>query len=282
MRELKDPREMRLYSQKAKSHGKKVGFVPTMGALHEGHLSLVEAAKKSCDAVVVSIFVNPIQFGPSDDLARYPRDLNKDRRLLKNYDVDVLFLPEARTMYPAGFKTYVEVEGLPKKLCGRSRPDHFRGVATVVAKLLNIVCPDSAFFGQKDFQQLRIIKQLARDMDFPVEIVACPTVREFDGLAMSSRNAYLTARERKTATILYRSLCLAKAEIEKGEKDPRKLIFRLRSLIGSAPGVKLDYAAIVDPGTLEDVRRIKGRVLVALAACFGKARLIDNMEIEAK
>jgi pantoate--beta-alanine ligase len=279
MREIKDPKEMYLYSRKAKSHGKKVGFVPTMGALHEGHLSLVEEAKKRADTVVVSIFVNPIQFGPSEDLARYPRNLGSDKKLLRHFDVDVLFMPEARTMYPEGFKTFVEVEGLSRKLCGRSRPTHFRGVTTVVAKLFNMVCPDIAFFGEKDYQQQIIIKRMAKDLDFPVEIVALPTVREFDGLAMSSRNAYLTQKERKSALILYRSLCLAKEEIRKGEKDPRKILLRIRSAVGTEPSVRLDYVAMVDPDTLEEVRKIKGKVLVALAACLGKARLIDNMVI---
>jgi pantoate--beta-alanine ligase len=279
MREIKDPKEMYLYSRKAKSHGKKVGLVPTMGALHEGHLSLVEEARKRADTVVVSIFVNPIQFGPSEDLARYPRNLGSDKKLLRHFDVDVLFMPEARTVYPEGFKTFVEVEGLSKKLCGRSRPTHFRGVTTVVAKLFNMVCPDIAFFGGKDYQQQIIIKRMAKDLDFPVEIVALPTVREFDGLAMSSRNAYLTQKERRSALILYRSLCLAKEEIGKGEKDPRKILFRIRSAVGTEPSVRLDYVAMVDPETLEEVRKIKGKVLVALAAYLGKTRLIDNMMI---
>lgn len=272
---------MQIYAQKAKSHGKSIGFVPTMGALHEGHLSLVEEARKRADVVVVSVFVNPIQFGPSDDFARYPRNLNRDRKLLKNFEVEVLFLPEASELYPEGFKTYVEAEGLSKKMCGRSRPAHFRGVATAVTKLFNIVCPDIAFFGEKDYQQQVIIKQMVRDLNLPVEIVSLPTVREYDGLAMSSRNAYLGSKERKSATILYRALSLAKEEIERGEKDLRKILFRMRSLIGTEPGVRLDYLVMVNPETLEEVKKLKGKVLVALAAYLGKARLIDNMLADA-
>lgn len=282
MREIKCLQEMQSYSRKAKAHGKRVGFVPTMGALHEGHLSLIAAAKQKADVVVVSIFVNPIQFGPSEDYTRYPRSLGKDKRGLKDMGVDILFLPEASEMYPPGFKTFVEVEGLSRKLCGRSRPVHFRGVATVVAKLLNIVSPDAAFFGEKDFQQQVIIKQMAKDLDLPVEIVSLPTVREFDGLAMSSRNGYLTPRERKSATILYKALCLAKEGVKRGEKDPKRILFRMRSLIASEPGVRLDYAAAVDPETLEEVKKVSGKVLFALAVYLGKARLIDNMEVDSR
>ena len=282
MREIKCLQEMQSYSRKAKAHGKKVGFVPTMGALHEGHLSLIAAAKQKADVVVVSIFVNPIQFGPSEDYTRYPRSLRKDKRGLKDMGVDVLFLPETSEMYPPGFKTFVEVEGLSRKLCGRSRPVHFRGVATVVAKLLNIVNPDAAFFGEKDFQQQVVIKQMVKDLDLPVEIVSLPTVREFDGLAMSSRNSYLTPRERKSATILYKALCLAKEEVKRGEKDPKRILFRMRSLIASEPGVRLDYAAAVDPETLEEVKKVSGKVLFALAVYLGKARLIDNMEVDSR
>lgn len=281
MREIKDLREMRLYSQKAKCHGKKVGFVPTMGALHEGHLSLVAEARKRSDVVVVSIFVNPIQFGPGEDYLRYPRNLRKDKKLLRDLSVDVIFLPEASEMFPEGFKTYVEVEGISKKLCGRSRPGHFRGVTTVVNKLLNIICPDIAFFGEKDYQQQLIIKRMTRDLDLPVEIVSLPTVREFDGMAMSSRNAYLTSKERKSATVLYRALSLAKNEIAGGEKDTGRILFRMRSLVAGEPGVRLDYVAAVDPETLEDVKKARGKVLFALAAYLGKARLIDNLLVDA-
>jgi len=272
---------MRFFSQKAKSHGKKIGLVPTMGALHEGHLSLVVEAKKCAEVAVVSIFVNPIQFGPGEDFTHYPRDLKKDKKLLKNFDIDVLFLPEASAMFPKGFKTYVEVEGLSKKMCGRSRPAHFRGVTTAVAKLFNVVCPELAFFGEKDYQQQLIIKQMVRDLSLPIEVISLPTVREFDGLAMSSRNAYLSPKERKSAAILYKALSLAKDEIRKGERDLKKIIFRMRSLIGTEPKVRLDYLVTADPENLNEVNRLKGRILFALAAYVGKARLIDNMVISA-
>ena len=277
MREIKKLREMYLYSLKAKSHGKKVGLVPTMGALHEGHLSLVEEAKKKCDIVVVSIFVNPLQFAPSEDLARYPRNLKRDKNLLKNFSVDILFLPEAAQMFPAGFKTFVEVEALSKKMCGRSRPAHFRGVTTVVAKLFNVVGPDIAFFGEKDYQQQLIIRQMTTDLNLPVEIIALPTVREFDGLAMSSRNAYLNQKERKSAAILFKALSLAQREIGGGERDLNKLLFRMRALIGSEPTVRLDYLTTADPHTLHEVKAIRGKVLLAVAAYIGKTRLIDNL-----
>lgn len=280
MREIRSLKEMRLYSQKVRSYGKKLGLVPTMGALHEGHLSLVAEARRRAEVVVVSIFVNPIQFGPGEDFSRYPRNLRHDKKLLKDFDIDILFLPEAEEMFPGGFKTYVEVEGLSRKLCGKSRPDHFRGVATVVTKLFNIVCPDLALFGEKDFQQQLIIKRMVRDLNLPIEIISLPTVREFDGLAMSSRNAYLNPRERKSAVILYKALCLAQREIGAGEKDLNKLLFRMRSLIGSEPAVRLDYVTAVNPETLEEVKRIKDKMLFVLAAYLGKSRLIDNLLID--
>ncbi|MGB9613754.1 MAG: pantoate--beta-alanine ligase [Candidatus Margulisiibacteriota bacterium] len=282
MREIRKIKEMYLFAQKAKAYGKTIGFVPTMGALHEGHLSLVAEARRRCDLVVVSIFVNPTQFGPNEDYRCYPKQLSKDKKLLKDLEVDVVFVPEAAEMYPKGFRSWVEVEGLSNKMCGRSRPGHFRGVTTVVAKLFHIVCPDIAFFGEKDFQQQVIIKQMVKDLNFAVKIVALPTVREFDGLAMSSRNAYLNVQERKSATILYRALCLAKDEILKGERDPKKIIYKMRTFMGSEPKLRLDYVTIVDPNTLEEVPRIKGRVLIALAAYLGKARLIDNMLVEGQ
>jgi len=281
MREIKKLKEMPAFSLKAKQRGKTICLVPTMGYLHEGHLSLVEAAKKKGDITVVSVFVNPLQFGPSEDLARYPRDLARDKKLLKNFEVDVLFLPAAAQLYPDEFKTFVEVEGLSKKLCGRTRPTHFRGVTTIVAKLFNLVMPDFAFFGEKDYQQQIIIKKMVRDLNFPVQVISLPTIREFDGLAMSSRNQYLTPKERESATVLYRALLLAKQEIEKGEKDPHRLLLRMRSLIGAEPTVRLDYIAIVDPQNLEDKKRLDGQSLIALAAFLGKARLIDNIVVTA-
>jgi pantoate--beta-alanine ligase len=277
MREIKNPGEMYLYSLKAKSHGKKVGFVPTMGALHEGHLSLVAEARKKCDIVVVSIFVNPLQFAPSEDFAAYQRNLRKDKKLLRNFGIDILFVPDAGKIFPAGFKTFVEVDALSKKMCGRSRPTHFRGVTTIVAKLFNIVNPDLAYFGEKDYQQQLIIKQMAADLDLPVEVVALPTVREFDGLAMSSRNARLSQRERRSAAILFKALSLGQREIAGGERDLNKLLFRMRALIGSEPTVRLDYLVAVDPETLQEVKAIRHRGLFAVAAYIGKTRLIDNL-----
>ena len=268
---------MRSFSAKTKCRGKTIGFVPTMGALHEGHLSLIAEARKQCDSVVVSIFVNPIQFGPREDLKKYPRDLKRDCRSLKAFDPDILFLPQEKEMYPKGNKSFVEVEGLSEKLCGRSRPGHFRGVATVVAKLFNIVSPDRAFFGEKDYQQQLIIRQMVSDLDLPVEIVSLATVREWDGLAMSTRNAYLNPAERKSATILYRALLLGSELISRGERDPHKVASRMRSLLFSEPSVRIDYLAVADPATLEEIIRIRGKVLIALAVYVGSTRLIDNM-----
>jgi len=282
MRIIKNSQQMRSYSLKQKARGRTVGFVPTMGALHQGHLSLVEAARKGADLVVVSIFVNPLQFGPREDLTRYPKNLGRDKKLLQDRKVDVLFLPTAGDLYPKGFSSFVEVEGLSNKMCGRSRPDHFRGVTTVVAKLFNIVCPDTAFFGQKDFQQLVIIQRMAKDLGLPVKIIGLPIVREPDGLAMSSRNKYLNSRQRKAAAVLYRSLLRAREMVESGERAPRKVLRQVRSIIMAEPLAKLDYALILDPKTLEPVKRIRGRVLTALAANVGRARLIDNLLIQAK
>jgi len=277
MRLIKNIADMHMFSSKAKARGKTIAFVPTMGFLHEGHLSLVEAARKKAEIVVVSIFVNPIQFGPNEDFNRYPKDLNHDKNLLSNYDIDVLFMPEARQMYPEGFKTSVEVADLSKKMCGRNRPEHFKGVVTVVAKLFNIVKPDFAFFGEKDHQQLLIIKKMAKDLSFDIKIFGLPIVREFDGLAMSSRNKYLNEKQRKSALVLYRALMLAKEEIDNGEKDIQKILLRMRSLIGTEPTIRLDYVVIADPDTLEEVKTLKGRLLIALAAQLGPARLIDNI-----
>jgi len=281
MREIRAIGEMRLFSARARFRGKKVGLVPTMGALHEGHLSLVAEARKRSDVAVVSIFVNPLQFSPREDFKAYPRDLRKDRRLLKNFDVDAVFIPEAAEMFPKDFKTYVEVKELSDKLCGGSRPGHFQGVATVVAKLFNIVCPDLAFFGEKDYQQQLLIRRMARELDLPVGIVALPTVREFDGLAMSSRNTYLSPEERSAATALYRALCLAKTRIQAGERDAGKLRSHMTALLLNEPKVRIDYISVADPEDLTEIKKIKGKVLVALAAYVGKTRLIDNMVIKA-
>lgn len=282
MRLIKSAREMRSFSLKAKSHGKKIAFVPTMGALHEGHLSLVTEAKKLGAIVVVSIFVNPIQFGPAEDFGRYPRDIKKDKKLLKNLNVDALFLPPVSEIFPKGFRTYVAVEGLSKKLCGRSRPEHFRGVTTMVSKLFNIVLPDYALFGEKDYQQQAIIRQMARDLNQPVEVRSFPTVREYDGLAMSSRNRYLGPAERKSAVILYQALNLGRRLVEDGERESKKILSPMRSLIFSEAGIRIDYLMVIDPVSLDEIEKIKQRAVIAVAAYLGKTRLIDNMTVATR
>jgi pantoate--beta-alanine ligase len=251
-----------------------------MGALHEGHFSLVRAAQRECSPVVVSIFVNPVQFGPSEDFHKYPRRLDADRAALETLQVDYVFAPPADGMYPAGFGTWVNVDGLSERLEGRSRPGHFRGVATVVLKLFEIVQPRFAFFGRKDAQQARIIRQMARDLDLATDIVVCPIVREADGLAMSSRNAYLSATDRRAATVLSRSLERARREIISGEGDIVRLIAALRSVIETEPGVALEYAEIVDADTLEPVMTLRKPCYIVLAARVGNTRLIDNALVE--
>ena len=248
-----------------------------MGALHEGHLSLVRAARASCDFVVTSLFVNPTQFGPSEDLAKYPRSFERDRELLQKENADVLFAPSVEEMYPAGATTWVTVEDLSEKLDGRSRPGHFRGVTTVVTKLFHIVEPDSAFFGQKDAAQVAIIRHMVRDLRLPVEIVVCPIVREPDGLAMSSRNAYLDSDQRKKALVLHRSLLRVEETIRGGERESRRLIAAGRAEFSSEPSVRLDYFEIVHPDTLDPVDHISQGALVAVAAYLGSTRLIDNL-----
>lgn len=272
--------EMRGVRRAARRDVKTVGLVPTMGALHEGHISLVRAAKAQCDLVVVSIFVNPLQFGPKEDLAKYPRDFDRDRELLNQHGVDVIFAPSVEEMYPAGAVTCVTVEGLSDKLCGRSRPGHFRGVTTVVSKLFNIVEPDRAFFGQKDAAQSTIIARMVRDLNLPLQVVVCPIVREPDGLAMSSRNAYLDAPRRKSALVLQRSLLEVQGRFRQGERKVHALIEAGKQIFTQEPSVKLDYFEIVDPGTLEPVNDFSRPVLVAVAAFVGKARLIDNVVLE--
>lgn len=255
----------------------KIGFVPTMGALHLGHLSLVRRARKECDFVVVSIFVNPIQFGPNEDYKVYPRNFPKDRDLLAKENVDVIFYPSSKTMYPSGFSTYVEEVQLSKFLCGKSRPGHFRGVCTVVAKLFNLIEPDIAYFGQKDYQQAQIIKRMVRDLNFPLKIRVMPIIREPDGLAMSSRNRYLSEKERLFAVALYESIKLCRRLIIKEkERNPSAIIKKLRKHILSYKYTKIDYIKLVDPITLEDVPVISKKVLLALAVYVGEARLIDN------
>ncbi len=257
-----------------------LGLVPTMGALHEGHLSLVREAQRQCSPVAVSIFVNPKQFGPTEDFQKYPRSFDADRTALESLRVDYIFAPPAEEIYPAGFRTAVNVEGLSERLEGRSRPGHFRGVTTVVLKLLEIVQPRFAFFGRKDAQQARIIRQMARDLDLGAEIVVCPIVREADGLAMSSRNAYLSASDRRAATALSQSLKRARREIEGGETDVVRLTAAVRSVIEGERGVALDYADIVDADTLEPAMTLRKPCYILLAAKVGGTRLIDNALIE--
>jgi pantoate--beta-alanine ligase len=257
--------------------GKRLGLVPTMGALHAGHLSLVRAAKGQCDVVVVSIFVNPTQFGPAEDFGKYPRTFEADFAALEKERVDMIFAPSVEEMYAHGETTWVTVEGLSEKLDGRSRPGHFRGVTTVVAKLFHAIEPDLAFFGQKDAAQLAVIRRMVRDLKFPVEIVACPTVRESDGLAMSSRNAYLSVEDRRRALVLSRSLQAVEKAWAGGERSAGVLAQLGRSVVAQEPEVHLDYFEIVDPETLDPVETVRGRTLVAVAARVGSTRLIDNI-----
>ena len=256
-----------------------VGMVPTMGALHEGHLSLIRAARAENDLVVVSVFVNPTQFGPSEDLKKYPRDLERDRALCAEAGADLIFSPEVGEMYPEAFSTWVEVEGLTAGLCGRSRPGHFRGVCTVVTKLFNVCQPDRAYFGEKDAQQLAVITRMTRDLDMRVQIVPCPTVRESDGLAMSSRNARLTAEHRAQAPVLYRALCAARDLVSGGERDVAALDRAIREILAQAPAGLVDYVEIVDTDTLAPVATIARTCLIALAVKFGDVRLIDNIRV---
>jgi pantoate--beta-alanine ligase len=274
--------EARAACRAARAGGQRLGLVPTMGALHEGHLSLVRAAKAQCEAVAVSIFVNPTQFGPKEDLAKYPRPFDRDCRLLEKEGVGILFAPPAEEMYSNSNDqiTWVLVEGLSEKLDGRSRPGHFRGVTTIVSKLFHILEPEAAFFGQKDAAQLAVIRRMVRDLNFAVEIVGCPIVREPDGLAMSSRNAYLDQEERSRALVLQRSLQLAQQEFQAGERHTAKLIRVAKEVIAREPQVKLDYFEIVDPETLDPVERVSQKTLVAVAAYVGATRLIDNVVLE--
>jgi pantoate--beta-alanine ligase len=274
--------EMRAESRALRRAGKRLGFVPTMGALHEGHLSLVRAARASWDVVAASIFVNPTQFGPNEDLAKYPRSFDRDRELLEREGVELLFAPSVEEMYPAGAVTWVEVESLSDKLDGRSRPGHFRGVSTVVAKLFHVVEPDAAFFGQKDAAQVAIIRRMVRDLNLSVEIVVCPIVRDPDGLAMSSRNTYLDAEQRKRALVLHRSLMRMQKLAEAGEREGAKLLAAGREEFAQVPSVRLDYLEIVNPDTLDPVKDVSGGALAAVAAIVGSTRLIDNLILSGK
>jgi pantoate--beta-alanine ligase len=273
---------MKQVAHEARAAERVLGLVPTMGALHEGHASLVRAAKEQCSPVVVSIFVNPKQFGPGEDFQKYPRRLETDRAMLEALGVDYVFAPAAPEMYPDGFRTSVVVEGLSDRLEGRSRPAHFRGVTTIVLKFLEIVQPRFAYFGRKDAQQARIIRQMVADLDLETQIVACPIVREPDGLALSSRNAYLKGDERRAATALHRALDAVRREIAVGERDAVRLLVDVRRVLDAEPLVALDYAEIVDAETLEPVARLRRSCLILLAAFVGSTRLIDNAFIEER
>lgn len=257
----------------------RVGLVPTMGALHDGHASLIRAARAETGFVVVSIFVNPTQFGPKEDFSRYPRQLEKDLQLCRHEEVDLVFAPAPDEVYPPGFCTFVEVAGLQDVLCGASRPGHFRGVATVVLKLLQMVHPDVAYFGQKDAQQVRIIEQMVRDLDVPVRLRICPIVRETDGLALSSRNQYLKPEERRQAVVLSQALARAQTAIQGGERSAAVIRQVLNEQIGTAPAARIDYAAVVNAHTLQPIERLEGEILIALAVRLGETRLIDNLKL---
>jgi pantoate--beta-alanine ligase len=274
--------EVTAVSKEAHRAGKRVGFVPTMGALHEGHLSLVRTARAQTGVVIASVFVNPKQFGPTEDFSKYPRAPERDAAMLAAEKTDYLFLPSTEEMYPAGAETWVSVEGMGEKLDGRSRPGHFRGVTTVVAKLFNIVQSDFAFFGQKDAAQVAIIGKMVRDLNFDVRIVVCPIVRESDGLAMSSRNAYLTPEQRKQALVLYRSLMRVQNLVDRGETGTARLLVAGTQVMAEEPAVKLDYFEIVDRETLDPVSDISSGALVAVAAYVGSTRLIDNLVVTTK
>lgn len=272
--------EVRALVEEARGRRASVGLVPTMGYLHEGHLSLVRRARQENDYVVLSIFVNPAQFGPEEDLERYPRDLGRDLELAEQAGVDLVFAPGAEEMYAPDHRTWVEVEELTRGLCGRSRPGHFRGVTTVVTKLFGICRPDRAYFGQKDAQQALVIRRITRDLDLGVEVVVAPIVREADGLALSSRNVYLSEEQRRAAPILQRALCEAEVAARAGERDAEVVREQVRRRIEGAPGARVDYVELVSTQTLQSVERIGGEVLLAVAVYFGRTRLIDNVIID--
>ena len=273
---------MQVLSDKFKKEGKKIAFVPTMGYFHKGHLSLMERGRKLADILVISIFVNPIQFGPGEDFRKYPRDLKRDLSLAEGVGVDVAFIPEAEEMYPPDYQTYLEVTGLTQHLCGLSRPGHFRGVTTVVAKLFNIVKPDIALFGLKDYQQYIVIKRMVRDLNYDIEVVGCPIIREEDGLAMSSRNTYLTPEQRKSALCLYQGIKLAERLVREGQRDAKIIIKEVIDYIESKPYTQIDYVKICHPETLDDLEYLNDKALLALAVRVGKARLIDNTILEVR
>jgi pantoate--beta-alanine ligase len=277
MKTIKTIKEMKELSLQARAEGKTIAFVPTMGFFHEGHLSLMREGRKRGDLLIVSLFVNPTQFGPHEDFKNYPRDFEGDSKMAGEVGTDILFVPEAGEMYPPDHQTIVRVEKVTENLCGRSRPTHFQGVTTVVLMLFEIVMPHVAIFGEKDYQQLVTVQQMARDLHMSVEVIGMPTVREADGLAMSSRNTYLLPEERKAALSLCRSLQKAKELLQKGEQKADRILQEVKGILQSEPLVKIDYAQICDVRTLKDVDRIEGDVVIALAAYLGKTRLIDNL-----
>ena len=282
MKTIENISRMSTFVKIMRKEGKSIGLVPTMGYLHEGHLSLVKAAKKHTDVVVMSIFINPIQFGPKDDFEKYPRDLKHDEEMAREAGVDVIFYPSVKDMYPEGYATYVTVEKLTGGLCGESRPGHFRGVATVVAKLFNIIKPEVAYFGQKDMQQAMMIKKMASDLNMDTEVKIMPIVREKDGLAMSSRNTYLSDSERKDAAILYQSLLRAETLIKDGERDARNITKAVEDMIKTKQSARIEYVKLVDARGLKEMKTITGEIALAVAVFFGKTRLIDNITIMVK
>ncbi|MCL6473595.1 MAG: pantoate--beta-alanine ligase [Firmicutes bacterium] len=279
MQVAKTVREVRAWTKLARAEEKTIGFVPTMGYFHEGHLSLMRRAKAECDLCVVSLFVNPTQFGPSEDFQRYPRDFARDAAMAESVGVDLLFAPEVEEMYPEGYQTYVEVTQVTRRLEGAARPGHFRGVATVCTKLFHIVQADRAYFGKKDYQQLKVIQRMVKDLNIPIEIVPCETVREPDGLAMSSRNVYLKPDEREAATVLYRALCAGRDAILAGERDAKKVQTLVEHVIATEPLVTTEYVDVADAETLEPLTDLRGEVVISLAARVGVARLIDNITV---
>ena len=277
---VKTINQLRLAVQKGRAEGKTIGLVPTMGALHRGHASLIEAAVKKCDFVIVSIFVNPTQFGPNEDLDKYPRDLEGDAKICEQAGADIIFTPDVNEMYPDKIITWVEVEDLTDNLCGKSRPGHFKGVTTVCAKLFNVVCPDTAFFGQKDAQQAVVIKRMVKDLNMPLKIEICPTVREESGLAISSRNQYLSESEKKEAELLYAALEKCEEMVGKGVSNRGKLVDAMREMLAKSPNLNVEYISIVDMETLKDIDNITSGSLVAMAVKIGATRLIDNIIVD--
>ena len=282
MKTIENISRMSTFAKMMKKENKSIGFVPTMGCLHEGHMSLVKAARKHTDVVVMSIFVNPAQFGPKEDFEKYPRDMRRDEELARDSGVDVLFYPSAKDIYPEGYATYVTVEKLTDTLCGQSRPGHFRGVATIVTKLFNIVRPDVAYFGQKDMQQALMIKKMVMDLNMGIDVKITPIVREKDGLAMSSRNMYLSETERKGALILHQSLKHAESMVRQGERDAKRIVKAIEDMIKQKDTARIDYIRVVDTKELKDIKAVSGEALIALAVYFGNTRLIDNAVLTVK